>query len=164
MENQQKTYLLLGCALFISMVYWSSPYETHHASITMDQRPSFVLILTDDQDVVLEGLRPMQHTKKLVAQQGLTLTNAFVASPLCCPSRSSILTGQYVHNHYAINNSLSGQCNGQRWRAIAAQLKCPRRGCRGTVTVTHTSLNFNTDMTFGCNSCSAILCDTSAPE
>ena len=53
----------------------------------MDQRPSFVLILTDDQDVVLEGMRPMQHTKMLVAEQGLTLTNAFVASPLCCPSR-----------------------------------------------------------------------------
>ncbi|XP_045104769.1 N-acetylglucosamine-6-sulfatase-like isoform X1 [Portunus trituberculatus] len=116
MKIQQKTYFLLGCALFLLMVYWSSPYETHHASLKMDQRPSFVLILTDDQDVVLEGMWPMQHTKMLVAEQGLTFTNAFVASPLCCPSRSSILTGQYVHNHYTINNSLSGQCNGQHWR------------------------------------------------
>ncbi|KAG7167592.1 N-acetylglucosamine-6-sulfatase-like [Homarus americanus] len=29
---------------------------------------------------------------------------------------SSILTGQYVHNHGAINNSVSGQCSSVRWQ------------------------------------------------
>lgn len=116
MEMKQKIYMILGCAVFISVVYWSPFYQSPNASLTTDQRPNFVIILTDDQDVVLEGMQHMRHTKELLAQKGVTFANAFVASPLCCPSRSSILTGQYVHNHYAVNNSLSGQCNGQRWQ------------------------------------------------
>lgn len=35
---------------------------------------------------------------------------------MCCPSRASILSGQYAHNHATINNSLSGGCYGTVWR------------------------------------------------
>ncbi|CAL4103345.1 unnamed protein product, partial [Meganyctiphanes norvegica] len=34
-----------------------------------------------------------------------------------CISRSSLLTGQYIHNHGAINNSISGECSGHGWQA-----------------------------------------------
>lgn len=119
MEGQQKLYLFLGFAVFVSVIYWSSPYHTHVNDFAQPkpvQHPNFVFILTDDQDVVLDGMLPMNNVLKLIGNQGVTLTNAFVASPLCCPSRSSILTGQYVHNHGAINNSISGQCSSIRWQ------------------------------------------------
>jgi arylsulfatase A-like enzyme len=59
--------------------------------------PNVVLIETDDQ--TLESLRVMQRTRALIGDQGATFENAFVSLSLCCPSRASLLTGRYAHNH-----------------------------------------------------------------
>ncbi|CAL4103343.1 unnamed protein product, partial [Meganyctiphanes norvegica] len=66
---------------------------------------------------ILDGMLPLTQLQKLVGDTGATFANSFVASPLCCPSRSSILSGQYVHNHGAINNSVSGGCSSPGWQA-----------------------------------------------
>ncbi|KAM9402901.1 N-acetylglucosamine-6-sulfatase [Salvelinus alpinus] len=79
-------------------------------------RPNVVLILTDDLDIVIGGMTPLNKTKKLIGEAGITFTNAFVASPLCCPSRASILTGKYPHNHHVINNTLEGNCSSTAWQ------------------------------------------------
>jgi arylsulfatase A-like enzyme len=62
-----------------------------------DPRPNIVLILTDDQDRQL--LSQMAAVQRLLVQQGVTFTRYFTASPVCAPSRASILRGQYPHNH-----------------------------------------------------------------
>jgi len=59
--------------------------------------PNIILILTDDQDV--PSMAYMPRVKAKLVEQGTTLKNGFVTAPLCCPSRASILRGQYVHNH-----------------------------------------------------------------
>jgi len=54
--------------------------------------------------------------KDIIEEHGINFNNMFVTSPLCCPSRSSILTGLYAHNSYAINNSITGGCSSLYWQ------------------------------------------------
>lgn len=56
-------------------------------------KPNIVVILTDDQ---AEGtMDAMPYTRSLMAQQGVTLSNGIIPTSLCCPSRTSLLTGKY---------------------------------------------------------------------
>uniref|UniRef100_A0A673KT16 N-acetylglucosamine-6-sulfatase n=1 Tax=Sinocyclocheilus rhinocerous TaxID=307959 RepID=A0A673KT16_9TELE len=80
---------------------------------------NIILILTDDQDVDMGGMTPMKKTKELIGDAGVTFSNAFTATPLCCPSRSSIITGKYPHNHLVRNNSISGNCSSTAWQKEA---------------------------------------------
>jgi hypothetical protein len=60
-------------------------------------------VLQDDQDIELNErldspLGPMQHTKTLMQEAGALGTHSYVNVPICCPSRSNILSGRYAHN------------------------------------------------------------------
>jgi N-acetylglucosamine-6-sulfatase len=71
-------------------------------------RPNVVLILADDLDnSVFE--RSTLHSAWV--PEGTSFTNAVVTTPLCCPSRASILRGQYAHNTDLWRNS-NAQPNG----------------------------------------------------
>lgn len=61
------------------------------------RRPHIVLILADDLDA--RSVEFMPKLKSLVAERGASFSSFFASEPLCCPSRASILTGQYAHNH-----------------------------------------------------------------
>lgn len=65
-------------------------------------RPNIVIVLADDLDVLSIDRMPVLRTE--VAGRGLTFSNGFATTPLCCPSRASILTGQYAHNHGILIN------------------------------------------------------------
>ena len=67
-------------------------------------RPSIILVLSDDED--LASHRVMAQTKALIADQGAVLANFFVSNAFCCPSRTTILRGQYAHNHRIEGNDL----------------------------------------------------------
>lgn len=62
-----------------------------------DPRPNIIFVLTDDQPY--QTVDYMPTVRNVLMAGGVTFTNGFVTTPLCCPSRASILTGEYVHDH-----------------------------------------------------------------
>ena len=64
--------------------------------------PNIFIILSDDQRY--DTMDYMPRTKARILDEGVTFTNAFCTTPLCAPSRVSILTGMYAHNHGVHNN------------------------------------------------------------
>jgi arylsulfatase A-like enzyme len=80
------------------------------STIPPEFKPNFIVIQTDDQ--TLDGLyasykpfagapaiRAMPSTLDLIGKRGMTFTRYYVSYPLCCPSRVTLLTGRYAHNH-----------------------------------------------------------------
>lgn len=59
--------------------------------------PNIVLVYTDD--MALTDMESLPIVQRLLGEGGTTFDNSFVTTPLCCPSRASLLRGQYVHNH-----------------------------------------------------------------
>ena len=90
----------------------------------------------------------MPNTFKLIADPGTEFTNYYDATPLCCPSRAAMLTGQYGHNNGVLSNmpgyaTLSepenilpawlqrGRLPDRRGRQVAERLREDGRGAQG---------------------------------
>ena len=65
--------------------------------------PNFVFILTDDQ--ARWDLAVMNKTRKLLEAEGVLFENYMVNTPICCPSRTEMLSGRYYHNAGAPNGT-----------------------------------------------------------
>ena len=69
---------------------WVAP-----AAESVSRPPDVVLIVTDDQR--WDTLWAMPQVQERLVAPGVVFPNAFVVNPICCPSRASILTGNYSH-------------------------------------------------------------------
>jgi arylsulfatase A-like enzyme len=70
------------------------------------RRPNILIIVTDDQR--FDGtLGVMPATRRWFVRNGTSFTQAYATTPLCCPSRASIFTGRYAHNHDVRGNLAS---------------------------------------------------------
>ena len=67
-----------------------------------DDRPNFLIILTDDQRY--DTMEYMPKTQEHIFDQGVTFSNGYVSSPLCGPSRANILTGMHTHKNGVLDN------------------------------------------------------------
>jgi arylsulfatase A-like enzyme len=94
-------YLVLLCCL---LAVGLRPGEAAAA------QPNVVLIQTDDQTLQqlyardAEGNPIMPNVLSEIAGRGVAFDRYYVTYPICCPSRTSLLTGLYVHNHGVLIN------------------------------------------------------------
>ena len=84
----------LACA---SVALFPGGGEAKKKAKKEQKRPNIVLLMTDDQTV--ESLKAMPIVDSKLANAGVTFDNSFASFPLCCPSRATMLTGQYPDNH-----------------------------------------------------------------
>lgn len=68
----------------------------------VSSKPNVIVFVTDDQPDGTLNYVPAIRDK--LGNRGVMFTDAFVTTGLCCPSRASILTGQYAHHHGVLNN------------------------------------------------------------
>ncbi|MBN2549229.1 MAG: sulfatase-like hydrolase/transferase [Anaerolineales bacterium] len=114
-----RTYKTLAFLLIISMLVsacitgqateTSTPGQPTQAAdptarAASANQPNILFILADDLDQKLGTLDYTPNLGKLIAEQGLTISDFFVTNSLCCPSRSTILRGQYTHSHTVYTN------------------------------------------------------------
>ena len=66
-------------------------------------KPNIVLILTDDQ--TRSTLRHMPELQSRLVGHGRIMDEMVSTYPLCCPGRTTILRGQYAHNHRVLGNN-----------------------------------------------------------
>jgi N-acetylglucosamine-6-sulfatase len=100
--------------LLLVLLAFSLSFSTASAQDGSAEKPNIVLILADDLDYA--SAQQLPNTKSLIADRGAVFDNAFNSYPLCCPSRATILTGLYAHNHHVESNSTAQGGGWPRFR------------------------------------------------
>src|SRR3954453_12201479 len=78
-----------------------------HGAARPARPPNIVLVQTDDQTVGQLTWQAMPKTKRLLTRHGTTFNDYIATTAECCPSRASLLTGQYAHNHGVSSNDVA---------------------------------------------------------
>jgi arylsulfatase A-like enzyme len=91
---------LVAAAVCLSLLALLVRGEHSHAA---SSQPNIIMFTTDDQTV--RDMVAMPKTQALIANAGASFLHAYVSMSLCCPSRVTVQTGQYAHNHHVMGNT-----------------------------------------------------------
>src|SRR5215207_1482841 len=80
----------------------TQPHVGQEEAAEASDRPNIIFVLTDDLDHT--SAQKMTEISSRLVEEGLSLEKAFMSHPICCPSRATILTGLYDHNHNVLAN------------------------------------------------------------
>ncbi len=94
--------ILLFASMVLAMLLFTAASGTAPTAAQEITPPNFVFILADDMRK--DDLKYMPKTNALLGDQGMRFEQAFVSYALCCPSRATIMRGQYAHNTGVWNN------------------------------------------------------------
>jgi N-acetylglucosamine-6-sulfatase len=99
--------MICAAAAFVLIAHAGSPaFATTHDRGQQAGRPNIVVVVTDDQTASSFTHRTMPETRRLMNTSGTRFTEYVVTTPTCCPSRATMLTGQYAHNHGVLSNGV----------------------------------------------------------
>jgi arylsulfatase A-like enzyme len=98
--------LLVGAIALTAMIVRDRQPRSANAD---PAKPNIVLILTDDQTFDSMAMLPFLGTRP--GGHWVEFSNAFINTSLCCPSRASILSGQYSHHTGVIANDRGASFN-----------------------------------------------------
>src|SRR5215203_1573495 len=94
--GMRRTILLLTSVALSVVLLSAASSTTSREAQAITAKPNFVFILADDMRK--DDLTYMPKTRALLKGQGMSFSNAYVSNALCCPSRATIMRGQYAHN------------------------------------------------------------------
>jgi N-acetylglucosamine-6-sulfatase len=117
--NSQVARVRAALALAVAAAFLAGAVlVTGSAAAQPDGRANVVVIQTDDQALAWlyarqappgkVALQAMPNTLGLIGGEGITFRRHYVSDPLCCPSRATLLTGAYAHNHRVLGNGPLG--------------------------------------------------------
>jgi N-acetylglucosamine-6-sulfatase len=93
--------MIIFASFFVSYIGPANSVRKDEAQSAPSQ-PNIVFILADDMRK--DDLQYMPKTRSLLKANGMSFTNDFVSVPVCCPSRATIMRGQYAHNTGVLEN------------------------------------------------------------
>ena len=101
--------VLLATASVPTSAAGAGPGVAEATAAAVPSRPNVVIVLADDLDTHsvqrMLNLGLMPKLKAGVIDAGTRFSNSFVTTSWCCPSRATLLTGLYSHNHRVLTNS-----------------------------------------------------------
>jgi len=83
-------------------------------------RPNIVVIQADD--AVVGDLRYMPKVRRQLIRSGTDFGKFFNSYPLCCPARTTLMTGQFAHNHRVLSNFQSNDGGYYRFSSLPGKL------------------------------------------
>ena len=83
---------LIAALCLVAAVPAAVPASARPLRAPAPSQPNIVVILTDDQRT--DQFAKMPNVQSQLLDKGVYFANSFVSNPLCCPSRTTLLTGQ----------------------------------------------------------------------
>ena len=125
----------------VSILFWNSIFAAHHNG-TEAERPNIILFIVDDmgwQDTSVafhEIKTPFNEiidtpNMERLAASGVLFTQSYTASPVCTPSRTSIMTGQHPARNNITNWTLHNSVEQQETAPEHYPLRSPNWNVSG---------------------------------
>lgn len=108
---KRATLVGAGLPLLLAVPSRISGERSVQTGVRTPTRKNVLLVLTDDQDPA--SVMSMPKTVSRMIDGGVRFPNGSVCIPQCGPSRASLFTGKYPHNHGCLDHSGPDQTYGR---------------------------------------------------